>query len=291
MLMNIQPLDPVAFSLGPLDIHWYGILIAGGMFFAYLLANYEANRKGLPEGTFVDLMFYIIIASLIGARLYYVLFNFEYYVSNPMNIIRVDQGGMAIHGGLIGGFLAGLIYSRVKGYSFMQIADIAAPSILLGQIIGRIGNFINQEAHGGEVTREFLESLFLPEFIINQMYIDGAYYHPTFLYESVWNIVGLIIILLVRPHLKIGQSILLYLIYYSIGRYFIEGMRTDSLMVTEGLRAAQMISILIIVGAIAVWIYRNWKYELPKYKDVNGVFNHQVKNQATAQNGKVKGKK
>ena len=148
MLMNIQPLDPVAFSLGPLDIHWYGILIAGGMFFAYLLANYEANRKGLPEGTFVDLMFYIIIASLIGARLYYVLFNFEYYVSNPMNIIRVDQGGMAIHGGLIGGFLAGLIYSRVKGYSFMQIADIAAPSILLGQIIGRIGNFINQEAHG-----------------------------------------------------------------------------------------------------------------------------------------------
>ncbi|HJE19829.1 MAG TPA: prolipoprotein diacylglyceryl transferase [Aliicoccus persicus] len=291
MLMNIQPLDPVAFSLGPLDIHWYGILIAGGMFLAYLLANYEANRKGLPEGTFVDLMFYIIIASLIGARLYYVLFNFEYYVSNPMNIIRVDQGGMAIHGGLIGGFLAGLIYSRVKGYSFMQIADIAAPSILLGQIIGRIGNFINQEAHGGEVTREFLESLFLPEFIINQMYIDGAYYHPTFLYESVWNIVGLIIILLVRPHLKIGQSILLYLIYYSIGRYFIEGMRTDSLMVTEGLRAAQMISILIIVGAIAVWIYRNWKYELPKYKDVNGVFNHQVKNQATAQNGKVKGKK
>ena len=291
MLMNIQPLDPVAFSLGPLDIHWYGILIASGMFLAYLLANYEANRKGLPEGTFVDLMFYIIIASLIGARLYYVLFNFEYYISNPMNIIRVDQGGMAIHGGLIGGFLAGLIYSRVKGYSFMQIADIAAPSILLGQIIGRIGNFINQEAHGGEVTREFLESLFLPEFIINQMYIDGAYYHPTFLYESVWNIVGLVILLLLRPHLKIGQSILMYLIYYSIGRFFIEGMRTDSLMVTEDLRAAQMISILIIVGAIAVWIYRNWKYELPKYKDVHGVFKHQVKNQATAQNGKMKGKK
>lgn len=290
MLMNIQPLNPIAFSLGPLDIHWYGVLIAGGMFLAYLLANYEANRKGLPEGTFVDLMFYIIIASLVGARLYYVLFNFEYYAANPMNIIRVDQGGMAIHGGLIGGFLAGIIYSRAKGYSFMQIADVAAPSILLGQVIGRVGNFINQEAHGGEVSREFLESLFLPEFIINQMYIDGAYYHPTFLYESMWNLVGIVLILLLRPHLKIGQSILIYLIYYSVGRYFIEGMRTDSLMVTEVLRAAQMISIVIIIGAIAVWIYRNMKYDLPKYKDVNGVFKHKEKNPSTVQNGKVKGK-
>ncbi len=272
MLMNIQPIDPVAFSIGPLSIHWYGILIAAGMILAYLLANYEANRKGLPEGTFVDLMFYLIIASLIGARLYYVLFNFEYYASNPAAIIRVDQGGMAIHGGLIGGFAAGIIYARVKGYSFMQIADIAAPSILLGQVVGRLGNFINQEAHGGEVTREFLESLMLPEFIINQMYIDGAYYHPTFLYESIWNIIGIVLILLLRPHLKIGQSILLYLIYYSIGRFFIEGLRTDSLMLTESLRAAQMISIVLIVGAIAVWIYRNIKYDLPKYKDVQGVY-------------------
>lgn len=272
MLMNIQPIDPVAFSIGPLSIHWYGILIAAGMILAYLLANYEANRKGLPEGTFVDLMFYLIIASLIGARLYYVLFNFEYYAANPAAIIRVDQGGMAIHGGLIGGFLAGIIYARVKGYSFMQIADIAAPSILLGQVIGRLGNFINQEAHGGEVTREFLESLMLPDFIINQMYIDGAYYHPTFLYESIWNIVGIVIILLLRPHLKIGQSILVYLIYYSIGRFFIEGLRTDSLMLSESLRAAQMISIVLIVGAIIVWVYRNMKYDLPKYKDVHGIY-------------------
>lgn len=291
MLMNIQPLDPIAFSLGPLDIHWYGILIAGGMMLAYLLANYEANRKGLPEGTFVDLMFYLIIASLVGARLYYVLFNFDYYIANPMNIIRVDQGGMAIHGGLIGGFLAGIIFARVKGYSFMQIADITAPSILLGQVIGRIGNFMNQEAHGGEVTREFLESLYLPEFIINQMYIDGAYYHPTFLYESLWNIVGIVIILLLRPHLKIGQSILLYLIYYSIGRFFIEGMRTDSLMVTETLRAAQTISIMIIVVAIAVWIFRNVKYDLPKYKDVHGVFKHGVTNVDAQRKNQPKGKK
>lgn len=291
MLMNIQPIDPVAISLGPLDIHWYGVLIAGGMVLAYLLANYEANRKGLPEGTFVDLMFYLIIASLIGARLYYVLFNFEYYMANPINIIRVDQGGMAIHGGLIGGFLAGIIYARAKGLSFMQIADIAAPSILLGQVIGRVGNFINQEAHGGEVSREFLESLFLPEFIINQMYIDGTYYHPTFLYESLWNTAGIVLILLLRPHLKIGQSILVYLMYYSVGRFFIEGMRTDSLMVAETLRAAQMISIVIIIGAIAVWIYRNVKYDLPKYKDVHGVFKHVETNVTNTSKNSVKGKK
>ena len=290
MLMNIQPIDPVAFSIGPLSIHWYGILIAAGMILAYLLANYEANRKGLPEGTFVDLMFYIIIASLVGARLYYVLFNFEYYASNPAAIIRVDQGGMAIHGGLIGGFVAGIIYARVKGYSFMQIADITAPSILLGQVVGRLGNFINQEAHGGEVTREFLESLMLPEFIINQMYIDGAYYHPTFLYESIWNIIGIVLILLLRPHLKIGQSILLYLIYYSVGRFFIEGLRTDSLMLTESLRAAQMISIVLIVGAIAVWIYRNIKYDLPKYKDVQGVYG-QVPSTTDKKSSTKKGKK
>ena len=290
MLMNIQPIDPVAFSIGPLSIHWYGILIAAGMILAYLLANYEANRKGLPEGTFVDLMFYIIIASLVGARLYYVLFNFEYYAANPAAIIRVDQGGMAIHGGLIGGFVAGIIFARVKGYSFMQIADITAPSILLGQVVGRLGNFINQEAHGGEVTREFLESLMLPEFIINQMYIDGAYYHPTFLYESIWNIIGIVLILLLRPHLKIGQSILLYLIYYSVGRFFIEGLRTDSLMLTESLRAAQMISIVLIVGAIAVWIYRNIKYDLPKYKDVQGVYG-QVPSTTDKKSSTKKGKK
>lgn len=289
MVMNIQPIDPVAFSIGPLSIHWYGILIATGMVLAYLLANYEANRKGLPEGTFVDLMFYLIIASLIGARLYYVLFNFEYYAQNPASIIRVDQGGMAIHGGLIGGFIVGIIYARVKGYSFMQIADIAAPSILLGQVVGRLGNFINQEAHGGEVTRDFLESLMLPEFVINQMYIDGVYYHPTFLYESIWNIIGIVIILLLRPHLKIGQSILFYLIYYSIGRFFIEGLRTDSLMLTESLRAAQMISIALIVGAIIVWVYRNMKYDLPKYKDVHGIYGQTVPDKI--QPDRKKGKK
>lgn len=271
MIFN-APFSPVAFELGPLSIYWYGIIIASGMLLGYFIADREANRKGLPEGLFMDLMFYIIIASIVGARLYYVVFQWEYYSQNPIDIIMVNEGGMAIHGGLIGGFLAGIIYCRVKGFSFFQLADIAAPSLILGQAIGRWGNFMNQEAHGGEVSRGFLESLMLPEWIINQMYIDGAYYHPTFLYESVWNLIGFVLLLLLRPNLKIGQTILLYLIYYSIGRFFIEGMRTDSLMIGESLRTAQFISILLIVAAAAVWIYREMKFKLPKYKDTQGVY-------------------
>ncbi|CAM4255622.1 prolipoprotein diacylglyceryl transferase [Lacicoccus alkaliphilus] len=272
MIFNIQPLDPVIVSLGPLDLRWYGVIIAFGMLLGFLIANREANKKNMPEGMFVDLMFYIILFSLIGARLYYVLFNLDYYMQDPISIVMVNEGGMAIHGGLIGGILAGLVYCRRKNLSFFQVADIAAPSLILGQAIGRWGNFMNQEAHGGEVTRGFLESLMLPEFIINQMYIDGSYYHPTFLYESVWNIIGFVILLLLRPKLRIGQTTLLYLIYYSAGRFFIEGMRTDSLMIGDVLRTAQVVSIITVIAAIVIWIYRNKKYDLPKYGAVQGVY-------------------
>lgn len=272
MIFSTPPLSPIALDLGPLEIHWYGIIIAAGMLLGFYIANREADRRGLPEGMFMDLMFYIIIFSIIGARLYYVIFQWGYYSQNPIDIFLINEGGMAIHGGLIGGGLAGYIFCRVKGYSFFRIADIAAPSLILGQAIGRWGNFMNQEAHGGEVTRGFLESLKLPEFIINQMYIDGAYYHPTFLYESLWNLIGFVILLLLRPKLKIGQTILLYLIYYSAGRFFIEGMRTDSLMIGDVLRTAQVISILLIVLAVVIWIYREMKYDLPKYGQVQGIY-------------------
>lgn len=292
MIYSIQALDPVAFSLGPLDIRWYGVIIAFGMVAGYIIANREAVKRNMPEGMFTDLMFYIILFSLIGARLYYVVFNWDYYSVNPASIIMVNEGGMAIHGGLIGGFLAGVIYCKRKNLSFFQVADIAAPSILLGQAIGRWGNFMNQEAHGGEVSRQFLESLRLPEFIINQMYIDGAYYHPTFLYESVWSIIGVIILILIRPKLRIGQTVLLYLIYYSAGRFFIEGMRTDSLMIGELLRAAQVISVLTIILAAAVWVYRSVKMDLPKYGDVNDVYGRpEKKKKSQVVNNKRKRKK
>ncbi|WP_017726291.1 prolipoprotein diacylglyceryl transferase, partial [Halalkalibacterium ligniniphilum] len=136
----------------------------------------------------------------------------------------------------------------------------AAPSILLGQAIGRWGNFVNQEVYGGPVTREFLEGLFLPEFIINQMYIDGVYYHPTFLYESIWNLVGVALLLyLRRVNLREGEIFLSYVIWYSIGRFYIEGIRLDYLLIGDVLRTAQIVSVLLIVGAIFIWVYRRMK--------------------------------
>lgn len=262
-------LNPIALELGPIQIRWYGVIIAVGILLGYLLAQRETEKKHFPENTLIDIVISSVISGIICARIYYVVFEWSYYKEHLSEIPMIMNGGIAIHGGLIGALGMAYFLTRKKHVSFFQLGDIAAPSIILGQAIGRWGNFMNQEAHGGEVSRSFLEQLHIPEFIINNMKIDGVYYHPTFLYESIWNFTGFVILLLLRKHLKIGQTLLSYAIWYSIGRFFIEGMRTDSLMLTEQLRIAQMISITIIIAALAIWIYRNFKYQLPKYKDVN----------------------
>ncbi|MED3622847.1 prolipoprotein diacylglyceryl transferase [Neobacillus thermocopriae] len=255
----IQPLDPIAFSLGPIQVHWYGIIIGVGLALAMYIAMKEGNRRGLPKDTFADLLLWAIPIAIISARIYYVIFEWDYYKNNLTAIPQIWNGGIAIHGALIGSVLTAYVFSKKRGISFWKLADIAAPSIILGQAIGRWGNFMNQEAHGGEVTREFLENLYLPDFVINQMYINGSYYHPTFLYESIWDLAGFIFLLLLRrANLRRGEMFLTYVIWYSVGRYFIEGMRTDSLMLGE-LRMAQMISIVLIVGSIALLLYRRKK--------------------------------
>ncbi|MDZ5474128.1 prolipoprotein diacylglyceryl transferase [Bacillus sp. 31A1R] len=260
MEKNIQPIDPVAIALGPIQIHWYGVIIGFGIVLALVLAMREGDRRGLEKDTFPDLLLWAIPIAIISARIYYVIFQWDYYSQNLSDIPKIWQGGIAIHGALIGAVVTTYIFTKKKGLSFWKLADIAAPSIILGQGIGRWGNFINQEAHGGEVSRAFLESLYLPEFIINQMYIRGTYYHPTFLYESVWNIVGFFILLALRKvNLRRGELFLTYVIWYSIGRFFVEGLRTDSLMLTEYLRIAQTISIVLIIGAVAIWVYRRIK--------------------------------
>ena len=256
---KIQPLDPIAFTLGPIQVHWYGIIIGSGLALALFLAIREANRRGLPKDTFADLMLWAIPIAIISARIYYVIFEWKYYVNHPVDIPKIWNGGIAIHGALIGSVLTAYIFARKRGISFWKIADIAAPSIILGQAIGRWGNFMNQEAHGGEVTRSFLENLHLPDFIINQMYINGSYYHPTFLYESIWDFVGFILLMLLRRvNFRRGELFLSYVIWYSIGRFFVEGLRTDSLMLGS-LRMAQTISIALIVAAVAILIFRRTK--------------------------------
>ncbi|MCA1055372.1 prolipoprotein diacylglyceryl transferase [Rossellomorea aquimaris] len=258
MNQSITPIDPIAFQLGPLQVHWYGVIIGVGIALGLYLAISESKRLGLHPDTFVDLLVWAIPIAILSARAYYVLFEWDYYSQNPGDIIKVWNGGIAIHGALIGSVITALVFAKRKGISFWKLADIAAPSIILGQAIGRWGNFMNQEAHGGEVTRAFLENLHLPQFIIDQMYINGAYYHPTFLYESLWNIAGFILLLVLRRkvNLRRGELFLTYVIWYSIGRFFVEGMRTDSLMLTEYLRMAQVISLVLIAVAAVLIVFR-----------------------------------
>ncbi|GGB00192.1 prolipoprotein diacylglyceryl transferase [Macrococcus hajekii] len=267
----LSTIDPIAFHLGSWPVRWYGIIIAAGILLGFLVANREAKKHGMDEEDLIDLIVWPIIIGIICARLYYVGFEWSYYKEHLAEIPMIMNGGIAIHGGLIGALTTGYFLIRRKGRSFFHVADIVAPSIILAQSIGRWGNFMNQEAHGGPVTRSFLENLMLPDWIINHMKIDGNYYHPTFLYESLWSLLGFIILILLRKHLKIGQTFLLYTIWYSIGRFFVEGLRTDSLMLTEHLRIAQVISIVIITISLIVWIYREVKYRLPQYKEVDHV--------------------
>jgi len=273
MIGTIKPLNPIAFTLGPIEVHWYGIIIGSGLALALFLAIREGNRRGLEKDTFADLMLFAIPIAIISARIYYVLFEWKYYANHPNEIPQIWHGGIAIHGALIGSVITTYVFARKRGISFWKITDIAAPSLILGQAIGRWGNFMNQEAHGGEVTRAFLEHLHLPKFIINQMYIDGHYYHPTFLYESVWDFAGFILLMVLRRvNLRRGELFLSYVIWYSIGRYFVEGMRTDSLMLTSNLRMAQMISIVLVIFSVGILLFRRKKgLSEFRYLDEKGV--------------------
>lgn len=243
-------IDPIAFTLGPLTIRWYGILIASAILIGTMLALREAERQGFNPDHFFNVILVGVPAAIIGARLYYVIFNWDYYLINPQEIFATWLGGLAIHGGLIGGFLAGYFLLRKYGFPFWKTADIVAPSIILGQAIGRWGNFFNQEAYGYEVD---------PEKIPWAMYIDGAYRHPAFLYESIWNILvfGFLLWIRRRNFIKTGDVFLLYLILYSVGRFMIEGIRTDSLMLTPTIRAAQALSVVVIILGSGILYYRH----------------------------------
>ncbi|HDI0954273.1 TPA: prolipoprotein diacylglyceryl transferase [Staphylococcus aureus] len=264
-------IDPVAFNLGPLSVRWYGIIIAVGILLGYFVAQRALVKAGLHKDTLVDIIFYSALFGFIAARIYFVIFQWPYYAENPGEIIKIWHGGIAIHGGLIGGFIAGVIVCKVKNLNPFQIGDIVAPSIILAQGIGRWGNFMNHEAHGGPVSRAFLEQLHLPNFIIENMCINGQYYHPTFLYESIWDVAGFIILVNIRKHLKLGETFFLYLTWYSFGRFFIEGLRTDSLMLTSNIRVAQLVSILLILISISLIIYRRIKYNPPLYSKVGAL--------------------
>lgn len=263
---TIEPLNRVFLQLGPITIYWYAVFIMSGVALGLFLAIREGNKMGINSEFFYDLVTYGLPISIIGARIYYVAFSWDYYSSHPEDIIKIWQGGIAIHGAIIAAFIFGYFFCKKRKVSFWLVADIASVSFIIAQAIGRWGNFMNQEAHGGVVPgatldaqREFLQSLFIPDFIVNNMYINEAYYHPTFLYESLWNMVGFLFIVFVLrklPKLLVGEIAAFYAVWYSIGRYMVEGMRTDSLMLTESIRMAQFISITTIVLVLILVIYR-----------------------------------
>jgi phosphatidylglycerol:prolipoprotein diacylglycerol transferase len=246
-------IDPVALRLGPLTIHWYGILMGTAFALGTLLAYRQTKKEGYDPEHIMNLLMFIVPAAIIGARAYYVLFELHRYTDNFWKVFAVWEGGLAIHGGLIGGTLAGVWYVRKNHLPVLKMADIIAPSVIIGQAIGRWGNFINQEAHGGPVSEAFISKF--PEFIQKQMFIQGQYVHPTFLYESVWNIFVFFILIISRTKKKFdGQIALMYLVLYSVGRFFIEGLRTDSLMIGP-LRTAQLISLVLIVVSVIGMVY------------------------------------
>lgn len=244
-------------SIGPITIYWYSITMLLAILSGIYLADRESRKMNMSS-YFQDLLIPLIISGIIGARLYYVIFNFSVYKNDFISIFKIWEGGLAIYGAIIAGFLTIIYYSKKKNQSILKTIDLLIPSLILAQAIGRWGNFFNQEAHGSEVTLEFLKSLHLPQFIIDGMHIDGAYFHPTFLYESLACLIGFIILLIFRRrrYTKIGQTTSLYLILYGVIRFFIEGLRTDSLMLGN-FKMAQIVSILMVIIGIIMYIVLN----------------------------------
>ncbi len=248
-------MDRVALDLGFIQIYWYSIFIFIGIFFASLMILRETKKQNINEDFIINLIFYAAIFGLIGARLYYVAFNLDYYLKYPLEILEIWNGGLAIHGGILFGLLTVQLYCRKYKAKVLKVLDIVVVGLILGQAIGRWGNFFNSEAYGAVTTLENLQKLGLPDFIINGMYINGLYRQPTFLYESIWDLLGFFVLLIVRQYkyLKNGQLTGVYLIWYSIGRIVIEGMRTDSLMLGN-FRIAQIVSIILIIVGVLMLI-------------------------------------
>lgn len=255
-------MNRVAFNIFGFNVYYYSLCILLGVVVAYILITREGKKQGLPKEFISDLIFYTLIIGILGARVYYCVFNLDYYLANPSEILKIYNGGLAIHGGVIAGLIFVYFYTKKKNVSFIKILDIVAPAVIIAQSFGRWGNFFNQEAHGGITTYQNLKNMHIPEFVINGMHIEGKYYYPTFFFESIWCLIGFIILMIARrnKNLRKGFQIGFYFIWYGIGRFFIEAFRTDSLMFL-GLKIAQIVSLIgIIIGIIIVVTNRNKKY-------------------------------
>ncbi len=261
LAFRFQSPGPILVELGPVTLRWYGLLIASAVIIGVLLSQYLAKRRDINPDLLGDLSIWLVLAAIPGARLYYVAFEWENYAQRPEAIIAIWQGGIAIHGAIIGGAIAALIFARLNRISFWQLADLVSPSLILGQAIGRWGNFFNSEAFGTPTDLPW--KLYIPPANRPPQYADESFFHPTFLYESLWNlgVFALLIYLffwgLRHPQrYRIGTLAFVYMAAYSGGRIWIEGLRTDSLMFGS-IQVAQLISLFgIMIGIFGlVWLY------------------------------------
>ena len=248
-------MDRVALDLGFIQIYWYSICMFIAMLAASFVIYREAKKRGIADDTIVNLTFNTVVFGIIGARLYYVIFNFPYYSKHPLEILEIWNGGLAIHGGLLFGLISIIVYCKKNNINVLRMLDIIVVGLILGQAIGRWGNFFNSEAYGAVTTLEALKSQGIPKFIIDGMYIMGNYHQPTFFYESVGCIFGFLAMVMIRlvKYLKRGNLTAFYLVWYGTLRFLIEGLRTDSLML-GALKMAQLVSLLFVLIGIIIFI-------------------------------------
>jgi len=262
LAFRFQSPGPVLVDFGPISIRWYGLLIASAVIIGLFLSQSLAKRRQIEPELLSDLSIWLVLSAIPGARLYYVAFEWENYAQRPQDIIAIWQGGIAIHGAIIGGVIGTLIFARINRVSFWQLADLVSPSLILGQAIGRWGNFFNSEAFGTPTDLPW--KLYIPPANRPLQYVDEAFFHPTFLYESIWNI-GVFILLIYLffwglrhpQRYRVGTLVFVYMAAYSSGRIWIEDLRTDSLMLGS-IEVAQLISLIeILIGLLGlVWLYR-----------------------------------
>lgn len=271
--ITIMKMDPIAFSIFGLDIYWYALFIATGFIGGLVIATILAKKSGQRPEIYSDYLFFALIAAIVGARLYYVAFEWDAYKDDLMKIFRTRDGGLAIYGGIIAVVITLYIFTKVKKLSFWLMGDTAVAGLAFGQMIGRMGNFVNMEAFGGYTNNIFAMSLkttsakYVPIELMDKLtIINGVEYmqvHPTFLYEAIWTGVLMIFLLWNFKRRKFdGENVLLYFLGYGLGRIWIEGLRTDQLIIgSTGIPASQLLAGIIIVVSFVTFLIKRREYK------------------------------
>lgn len=245
----MQAPNPIAFTIAGIDIRWYGILIGVAFLLAIYISYLRAPKFGIVQDDILDLTIFLIPCSIIGARAYYVIFSYDNYRGNFIQMLNLRAGGLAIHGGIIAGVIVSYIVAKRKKIKFSNLADLIMPQVALAQAIGRWGNFFNSEAHGGPTNLPWAITVY------------GEKVHPTFFYESIWCFFIFILLIFLSNKIKFnGQIALLYAMLYSFERFWVEGLRTDSLMIGQ-FRQAQVLSLVVFILALSAYIYQVRKYK------------------------------